>query len=448
MNDVEVDIRQNELSNRLSWFIRLRWFAIFATAALGIAVKKFLVPNIQIKSFLLALSILAILNIIYFFYNKTLERDKTPRAGYKKTYFFAKIQITLDLLILTLLFHFSGSVENPFVFFYIFHIVIASILLLRKDAFIQAIIAMFLFLAMVLSEYFGFIPHFHLFRLFPATFCLLTPEYIIVLSFALGATLFLTVFLATSITIRLRESEGALSQANKQLGIMNEQKSRYVMTVSHDIRASLGLIQSCLYVVLNGMAGSVSDKAIDMLSRAGRRTKNLLAFVGDLLNLATIRAGGSLKKEQVDIAELIKKVYNEVGATATQKNIKMEIGDLPDEHIVSADRISIEHIFENLVGNALKYTETNGTIGIDLKGKGDFIEITVWDSGIGIPKEEQKYLFQDFFRAKNAKKIEGTGLGLAIVKQLVEKHNGYIRIESQRGQGTKVIFTLPLSGIE
>ncbi len=134
-----------------------------------------------------------------------------------------------------------------------------------------------------------------------------------------------------------------------------------------------------------------------------------------------------------------------VKSKAEDKSIILSSDIGQSENKVVGDQLSIEETVTNLLLNSIKYTPANGTVAINAKDDGDYVLVEVVDTGIGIPQKELPRVFEEFFRATNARKIEkdGTGLGLSIAKQIVERHGGKIGVESKENSGTRIWFTLP-----
>jgi two-component system phosphate regulon sensor histidine kinase PhoR len=145
------------------------------------------------------------------------------------------------------------------------------------------------------------------------------------------------------------------------------------------------------------------------------------------------------------LKETIRDALANVEKKAQDKSIGLNCNIESSVDKVFGNEFSIEEMITNLLLNAMKYTNTNGTVEINAKDDGDYVLLEIIDTGIGISTEELPKVFDEFYRATNAKRIEkdGTGLGLSIAKQIVERHSGKIWAESQEGIGTKFSFTLP-----
>jgi len=246
--------------------------------------------------------------------------------------------------------------------------------------------------------------------------------------------------------IELRKQEAALRQANLKLQEKDRIKDEYVSRVTHDIKGHLAAIQSCLYIASNESFGTLNEKQSDFMSRARNRTGQLTAFVKELLNLTQMRLSGRLQMEAFSLPECISKALAGVASRAQEKSIAVTGNVDPSVGQIVGNEFSISEMISNLLFNAVKYTPENRTVHLEAKGHDDHVRIDVIDTGIGIPADELGHVFDEFFRATNARTSEkdGTGLGLSIVKQIVKQHGGEVSVASREGQGTTFAVTLPL----
>jgi two-component system phosphate regulon sensor histidine kinase PhoR len=255
--------------------------------------------------------------------------------------------------------------------------------------------------------------------------------------------------MATVIVNKLRERDRQLEESNRMLAEQDRMKSRYVMTVSHDLQGSLAAIQSYLKLLSGGYTGPVPEKPMEIILRAEKRCDFLLKFVQQLLDLSQMRAERKMRPEPISLTEMIDKEVNALNSRMIEKQIEFRLECNIGDDTVFGDVLALEQLFDNLLSNAVKYSRRKGSIVLSINEAKDpqAIEIVVSDTGIGIPAENLNNVFEDFFRAGNAKEAEqGTGLGLSIVKRIVETHRGRIRVESELNEGTRFIFTLPRAG--
>jgi signal transduction histidine kinase len=248
--------------------------------------------------------------------------------------------------------------------------------------------------------------------------------------------------------IELQKKERALREANTQLKEKDRIKDEYVSRVTHDIKGHLAAIQSCLYVAASESSGLLSAKQSDFLGRANERTEQLTTFVRELLNLTQMRLSGRLETKNFSLSDTISKALETVAPKARDKSIELTSDVDSSVGEITGDEFSINEMITNLLFNAVKYTPEGKTVHLRAEGGDDHVQIDIADTGIGIPADELGNVFDEFFRATNAKKGEkdGTGLGLSIVKQIVERHGGEISVQSEEGRGTTFTVTLPKSG--
>ncbi|MDP2938940.1 MAG: HAMP domain-containing sensor histidine kinase [Candidatus Omnitrophota bacterium] len=432
------------LMERLDWLIRLRWIAVIGVCFTIFFVAQVLKINLAIfPLYSVALFLLLYNFAIHKYLNYIKKKNLASLATITNR--LANLQISLDLLSLASLIHFSGGIENPFIFYFIFHMIIASILLSRRASFLQASFATGLFILVVSLEYFNFLDHYRLkgFVVYDLHQNLI---YILGVSFVFISTLYLAVYMATSISVRLRQKEKSLREANLLLEEKDRIKSEYVLRVSHDIKEHLSTIETCLEPVAQGLTGELNPRQNDLIQRAKERTEKLLFFVKALLEITRIKLSRQIEMVDFSLRKTIENAINFVETKANDKGISLSCNIASTIDTIKGAQIYIEETIANLLANSVKYTPKNGEVSIDLKDKGHSVLIKISDTGIGIPENEIGRIFEEFYRAKNARQTEreGTGLGLSIAKQVVERHKGKIWVESEgEGKGSKFFIILP-----
>ncbi len=228
---------------------------------------------------------------------------------------------------------------------------------------------------------------------------------------------------------------------------LDQMKSDFVSMVSHEIRSPMNSLLMQLKIIIDGLAGTVTDKQRVILERASGKILNLTDLVTELLDLARIEAGLiTHDKETIEIQDLLAEQVKFHEGSAREKNIDIRLELVPHLPSILANRQGMDEVFTNLITNAIKYSPANTEITIAAGIENQYLTVTVGDSGFGIPGEDLDKIFTRFYRVKNAdtREIHGTGLGLAIVKSIVEAHHGSIRVESEIGQGTVFTVLLPL----
>jgi signal transduction histidine kinase len=233
---------------------------------------------------------------------------------------------------------------------------------------------------------------------------------------------------------------------DSHLKVQDKVTSEFVAKVAHELRAPVATVVQQLSVILGNMTGELNDAQKQLIGRAKDRTQGVLLLIRDLLDLSKAEAGQMVQyRELLPLAEVINCVIEMMKPDADQKNIHIDFLLPPPCAFVHADRNGMESIFTNLISNAIRYTTSGGRITITLEEYGNFVNIVVTDTGIGINKEDIPRIFEKFYRIKSpeTRHIVGTGLGLAIVKSIVDDHHGSISVESVKGKGTRFSVLLP-----
>ncbi len=228
-------------------------------------------------------------------------------------------------------------------------------------------------------------------------------------------------------------------------------KSQFVSVAAHQLRTPLSIIKWSLSMLLEGDVGLLTNAQKDMVTKASETNERMIRLINDLLNVARIEEGRFVyHPKTVDLIELLEDVAEPAKTMAYSKGIKFEFKKPKDDKskIVKVDIEKISLAVKNLLDNAIHYTEPKGKVTLIAERKKDRVFVSVKDSGIGIPKDQQDRVFSKFFRADNAVRTdtEGTGLGLFITKNIIEAHKGEISFTSQEGKGTMFTFSLPVIG--
>lgn len=448
---------ESELIARIGWLIRLRWLAILGMAfVIGLA-TLWLPGALPLSSLLAVVAFISLYNLLFFLYLRSLRSGPSGAVRLKHAILFAYVQIALDLVALAAALHFAGGAENPMAVFFVFHVIIASILLDRSVSFLMAALASFLFLAIAGLEYAGVLPHHHL-PLFDAELYQ-QPLYLVVAIATMTMTLFLVTYLSTSITVQLRARDQDLLQSNltcqirsaeleslnEQLQRIDKERTRFIVMVTHELRAPINTVYSALDLALSGYAPP--EKVDEVLARAQRRMTELLELISDLLDLAKARQQTSQKIEAtpIQLAEVLQEVVDFVRIETEEKNLTLELDVAEGLASVRILPDQAKLVWTNLLSNAIKYTDTGGRVRVSLDQDETQVTGIVCDTGIGISQEDLPHVFDEFFRAGNARSVSphGTGVGMAVVQRVIENWGGRIWVESRPGMGTTFTFTLP-----
>jgi signal transduction histidine kinase/tetratricopeptide (TPR) repeat protein len=248
-------------------------------------------------------------------------------------------------------------------------------------------------------------------------------------------------------TDEIRKANDDLRDANFKLQEFDRAKSAYVQKAIHDLRAPLQSVIMMQQALAAGLAGTPMDPQREFLVRMQARLAGMARLISDLLDLERLRAGVARPvRTSVSLVDSVRKAMETAGEQAQQKKVAVEIFGLQDLPPLIGDPDMIDSVTSNLIDNAVKYTNPGGLVSVRGRAKGGEVVFEISDTGIGIPSQEVGLLFEEFFRASNARRMEaeGTGLGLAIVKRIVEGCGGSISITSAEGKGTTVAVRLPL----
>ncbi|MDD5432098.1 MAG: ATP-binding protein [Candidatus Omnitrophica bacterium] len=241
----------------------------------------------------------------------------------------------------------------------------------------------------------------------------------------------------------IKKAQVALQEANKKLEEINLRKSIFVANVSHEFKNPLAIINESLGLIIDRIAGEISQKQESLIRTAKENIERLTRLVTDLLDVSKIESGKmGLRKEQLDISVLLKEILPVYEREIWKKQLSLKEEVAAGAGLVWADRDKLTEVIINLLNNAIKYTLPGGSIDIKLSGVEKEIRFEIFNSGEGIPDEYKEKIFDKFERITSEKE-EGTGLGLPIAKDIIELHKGKLWVESEFGKGSKFIFTLP-----
>lgn len=447
----------HELVARITWLITLRWLAALGILAGGSVVTYVYFglahPERYVMIAGLALFVVAY-NALFVLLWRRAEYGKRPVAAGCGPEGFANVQIGVDLLSLTVCVAMTGGYASPFLAHYVFHAVIASILLSSRAAYGWATAGVLLGAAVVLG---GAPPE--QFYVGPAGVYVGGMRLIVM--GGLVSLLYVSVYLAVSIVRQLREREvqaqqlmeetrqGAelLAQAYESLQATQVMQTAYMRRVSHELRSPLAAISTSLQVVLEGYAGELPAQATEPIRRAHRRIEELLRLVNDLLTLSRARSARPPEyMEPVNVPAVASEVLLMLAARAADRGVVLG-NEVPDDLPTPlADRDDLAQLLTNLTANAIKYTDPGGRVTVSARADGDYVVLQVSDTGIGIEPEEIPRIFDEFYRTRRGRDYQavGTGLGLTITKAIVDQHGGDIQVESTVGAGTTFTVRLPL----
>lgn len=231
---------------------------------------------------------------------------------------------------------------------------------------------------------------------------------------------------------------------------IDKAKTEFVSLASHQLRTPLSSINWYTEMLMSGDAGKINENQKEYLKEVYTGSKRMVDLVNALLNVSRIELGTfAVDPEPVLVTEIIKSVLKELNPGIKEKKIKVSKNCGKDIPTIKADPKLLRIVFQNLLSNAVKYTRKNGSISIEARKAKEYILCKIKDTGMGIPKNQQKNIFTKLFRASNvrATNTEGTGLGLYITKAIIDNSKGKIWFSSVEGQGTTFSIKIPLKGM-
>ena len=254
-----------------------------------------------------------------------------------------------------------------------------------------------------------------------------------------------TVAVYTDVT-ELKRAEEQLLLAKEQAEAGSRAKSQFLANMSHELRTPLNAILGYTELITDNIYGEVPDRIRDVIDRVEHNGRHLLVLINDILDLSKIEAGQlTLTLNDYSMKAVVDTVMSVVESLASEKKLELKATVDPDLPVGRGDEQRITQVLLNLVGNAIKFTDT-GEVAVRVsKSDGTFL-VSVADTGPGISEAEQQSIFEEFQQADSSSTREksGTGLGLAIARHMVEMHGGRLWVESTPGEGATFSFTLPV----
>ena len=254
--------------------------------------------------------------------------------------------------------------------------------------------------------------------------------------------------LNTNLQQRIDEATDELRKSNEQLRGLDSAKDEFVSMASHQLRTPLTSIKGFISMVLEGDAGKVTKMQRQLLSEAFSSSERMVHLINEFLSVSRVQTGKFLiEKRQFDLAKVIAQEVRALRTTAESRDLTLTFISPDEPVLVLADEAKIRQVLMNFIDNALYYSKSGTAIVIRIEAEND-VRVTVTDTGIGVPANQQAKLFTKFFRADNARtqRPDGTGVGLYLAKMIIDGHRGKVIFSSKEGKGSTFGFSLPLAG--
>ena len=245
---------------------------------------------------------------------------------------------------------------------------------------------------------------------------------------------------------RLNAMNDELGRLYRQLEEANRNKSTFLANMSHELRTPLNAIIGFSEVLKERMFGELNEKQDEYVEEVLASGRHLLSLINDILDLSKVEAGHmELEVVPFSLPETLANGVSMVRERASRRGVSVELEIHPGVDVVEADERKVKQVAYNLLSNAVKFTDFGGRVTVVARATPDEVEVSVRDTGVGIPAEAQERIFEEFQQvASTARDQEGTGLGLPLAKRFVELHGGRLWVTSTPGQGSTFTFTLPL----
>jgi len=233
----------------------------------------------------------------------------------------------------------------------------------------------------------------------------------------------------------------------RKLDRMKSEFRKLVSIVAHELKAPINAIEGYLDLIIKGYVKDKPEKKLEYLNRCHDKAETLRNLIQDLLSLTSIESGKlTSEMEPVNLKPILIDVVKFLEHEIRSRNLTVTDNLLEQLPLIQGDKNSLTYLFTNLVSNAIKYNKPNGKVIINAIEKEDRLMVSVADTGVGISEDDQKKIFDEFFRSKNkdVQKVAGTGLGLSIAKRIAELHNATIKLTSKLGEGSTFEISFPV----
>jgi signal transduction histidine kinase len=434
------------------WFIRLRYglvVLLIAFIILSISLFKIEFTPVQLTLILVITATIFIYNLILHYLRRFVKFDIESFNPMS----LSLLQMVLDLISLSLLVYYTGGIESPLYMLFVFHMIIGSLILPGAVVYTIATIFVLIFAALTTLEHTGVLVHHHVkglleFHLYD-NFNFVT-AYLTTFTFMI----FISVYLANGIARQLYKREKDLVDSIIKVNAAEKEKQQYIMGIVHEIKTPIAAVASYLDLILQKFLGPVDEKVEEKLLRAKLRADEGIQMINDVLNVSKLNLYDQFTEEKIDMEELICGVLKRRKSFADSQLVELKyVDERKNKYQVPGDKYLLDIALSNLIGNSVKYGVEDGNVEVKISDENGHVMIEICDDGIGIPTEEIPRIFNEFYRATNAKKIstEGSGLGLSVVKKIIDRHGGSISVKSpsrmanKDQHGASFIIKLPVN---
>jgi two-component system phosphate regulon sensor histidine kinase PhoR len=424
------------------WFTKVRWIVIgvFIIAGLyGMSLTAHAGLKIPSEWLFYLAGCMIVLNTVFILYTRRLN-DNSPRNAIKKNLW---IQITADLMIVTVLVHLVGSTDTFIAFAYLFHIALACIFFPPRGSLLVTTLAAALYLGLIGLEVSG---------IWPPTSVALGRRSLIVedpslaVLFAFSAVFvwgILWYFISTlSKAVRMRDQR--LSVANEQLMKADQEKTRQVLVTTHELKSPFSGIETNIQILKLQFWNDLPHSVRAIIDKIEARARTLRERISEILTLGDLKSYVPEKGlSRVRLKEIIDDILKLDKEKANSRNVTINAQISATTVIGNKQHLYI--LFSNLISNAIMYSYEGGTVQLIVQEGPTAVTVRVSDSGIGIREDALPHIFDEYYRTREGAKFNksSTGLGLAMVKEIVQKYGMRMKVISEPGKGTTFKVIIP-----
>jgi two-component system, OmpR family, phosphate regulon sensor histidine kinase PhoR len=441
------DLTEAILFRNAVWFCRIRWIPVgilIGFWAIGFILRK-PIPFGFIQSGLWPLIIgitLAIANIISLVHLRMISGQKLRDAANLNLW----MQIVMDLLILTVVVHFVGSLETTVPFLYLIHITLACEFFSRRRSFAVLVLACVLYFSCLGLECLRWIPHASIY-VDPVMYEKMheTPGMVAIEILSTAAIWMVVWYLASNLGGIIRQRDLELAETNRRLVEAREQKAALMLRTTHELKAPFAAIHANIQLLLNGSCGAFTQEAKEILGRMSARCHKLANLIQEMLQLSNLEKSiEEPVRVAVDLSEIMRWTLVQMEPMAKLRQVTVTAELQPARIIAAEDHLKM--LLGNVLSNAIAYSHQGGSVDVQCRTESTGASsIIIEDKGIGIPADKLPKIFDEYYRSSDAARFnpESTGLGLAIVRHIAQAYGILVRVESASGSGTRFTLGFP-----
>lgn len=431
------------------WFCYLRWIVIGTLGLYGaLGISPLNLENYGMKQdtfWALIISAILILTNVFFHLHIHLTSKSATSSGIILNLW---LQVISDLLILTFVVHFVGSLDTHIPYVYLFHIVLACIFFPPRKSLMVTLLATGFYLICVLLETTNVIFLDGIFLDSTLREHISQNPVILITSVtSVLAIWFIVWYFASHLSSIVRERNRQLAISLQRLTQMQDERKRHMLRTTHELKAPFAAIHANTQLLLDGYCGELTQEAKDILKRIAERSRRLALAIQEMLqisNLSSISEQSSLSWAKSDISIILQDCIKQIQQIAQENSITIEAKLQPAEAVVVEEHIKM--LFQNLLSNSVQYSHKGGNVQVACyKNRLNEAEVFIEDHGIGIKPEKISRIFDEYYRTEEATQHNkgSTGLGLAIVRHIAITHHIRIKVESEPDAGTKFTLRFP-----